>query len=159
MSYIKNYIFIIVILVLTACSNELKFEHSTAKGYGYYDWSINYRAFYLVDNYDDADYVLLQKFSRNEFNRIIRTNDSINFVQFDFYKKNLKTHMFLNSEDPYGYFSPLLQENDKKYGKYRIETIYYDLFEKNKYSKWVIVSMLHDITDTIEINVENLHEN
>ncbi|MCW3805208.1 hypothetical protein [Plebeiibacterium marinum] len=144
-----NYLSLLVFFTLCACSDDVKFETSTGIK-KYYHWGHKYRDFYLVSNYDDSKYSKIEELVSYEFNKILKANDSIELVHFSFYKRNWNTSRFLN-DDPFGHHSPLLPENDNKYGEYFIDWIYYERFKKPNI--WIYHSMKTAITDTIEMKI------
>ncbi len=142
-----NNLILVTTLLLSACSTEIKFESSEVVKNPH--WSDRYYAFYLVSNYDESKYPKVSQLASDEFIRITQTNDSLEYIQFDFYKKNWNTSIFLTSWDPYGSNSLMLPENDKKYGKYHIDGTYYKRIGKS--NKWLHDSWEMEVADTIVV--------
>ncbi len=148
----RKNLLLLTILFLLACSNEFKIERSILhdeqiKRWG---WVYNrYSFFHLVSNYEESKYDSIQVYVADEFNRMIIESDSLEYLQFDFYKKNWNTSRFL-SDDPYdSKISPVNPENNCKYWKYFIECIYYKRIERS--NKWIYYSEHAGIKDTIEV--------
>lgn len=93
----KKNLLLLTILFLLVCSNEFKIERSILhddqiKRWG---WVYNrYSFFHLVSNYEESKYDRLQVYVADEFNRMIIESDSLEYLQFDFYKKNWNTSSF-----------------------------------------------------------------